>query len=337
MLDLLETSPKDWHFFAKGNANALFQYQGDNTDFQRFLLRLRLEKNTQQYVSVAELDAFIKNTCEPLFPRQIVDTQMIEVPEQFRTQLATPGFTLMSTEPHGFLTFNVRAGGNFQSYKLLKYCALHVGSTRKGSESGNEIESVLFEFKPKWLYEPKEKYCRTCLLKQSKGHKRHFCCLDLLREDRQEQGVHDLLSEVPKEVLDQLDREEIPLAQVILEFVREKGNVLQQLKLNEAVGEEDSILALNSEKDVLEKLSLVMTLRDVGLFLKVMRFDDNYSRESDYYYYKHNDKTYEVSSCLYDLDLKSSARFTHWKAIEEELQSYYNSDTSDWPQCRMNS
>lgn len=373
-MELLQTLPSDWHFFAKGNANALFAYDGPNPDFQGRLLRLRLEKPLDLYVSVEKLNDFIQGTCEPLFPGQIVGTQMVEVSPDFRGSLLTKDCKLMIHETHGFLMENVRRG-NHKTYKLLKYCTLHVGQSSAvagkdaknesqkaerassaindfiyGSEtnssraSSNEevpspVTSVLLEFKPKWLYEPKEMYCRTCLLKQLKGHPRHFCSLDLIREKTIDRGVGDLVSAVPPEVKKQLEVDHFPIRQLITAFARRRGNLLLKLKEYEAVREEDSILSLNSTDDVLDRLSLAMTLRDVGMFLKMEDVTEYNVRlrervDGDAFLVHIDERVYEVTAYIYDLDLKSSARFQHWKAVEEQLQPFYNAET-DWPLCRQ--
>lgn len=332
-MDLSETLPSDWQYFAKGNANALFEYTGSNETFIGQLLRLRLEKSLELYVSVEELNEFIKNTCEPLFPGQLVGTQMISIPLEFRDQLCHPGCKLMPSENHGFLMMNVRHG-DFKSYKLLKYCSLHV-ETKQMENTEDTIKSVLFEFKPKWLYDPTSIYCRTCLLKLLKGLDRHFCCNDLTKAETIERGVSDMISAIPDQINKKIVRDEFPLSSLVELFARRPDNILQKLKKNEIVGEKDSIIALTSAHDVLDRLSLVMTLRDVGLFLKfkvVDRKHYNQPKGGDVYLTETMGRTYETTSYIYDLDLKSSERFGHWKATEETLQSYYNC-TSNWPPC----
>lgn len=332
-MDLSLTLPSDWKYFAKGNANALFEYTGPQEAFQGQLLRLRLEKNLELYVTVQKLNNFIQETCEPLFPGQLVGTQMISVPLKFRDQLSHPGCKLMPSETHGFLILNVRQG-NFKSFKLLKYCSVHIESIK--SENAEEtITSILFEFKPKWLYDPSSIYCRTCLLKQLKGLERHFCCNDLTRAETIERGVKDLISAFPDEVNMKLVKDEFPLVPLLEHFARRPDNILQKLKKNEIVGDDDNIMSINSAHDVLERLSLVMTLRDVGLFLKFKVVDgSNYTQPTggDAFLTEIRSKLYETTAYIYDLDLKSNERFEHWKATEEELQGYYNR-TSSWPPC----
>lgn len=360
-MDLLETSPSDWHFFAKGNANALFAYNGANPTFQNQLLRLRLEKPIDLYVSVKKLSDFIKGTCEPLFPGQIVGTQMVEMPQEFKEKLSTD-CNLMEIEPHGFLMTNVRLG-NYQSFKILKYCTIHVGQrSTKGGELNPDakafdnsnltnsrspsiegtslpVTSVLLEFKPKWLYEPNERYCRTCLLKQLKGHNRHFCSIDLVRDETMERGVTDLISGIPNQVQERLERDRFPLKESLLAFVLRPNNLLRTLFKHEAVADEDSILSLKNAEDVLDRLSLAMTLRDVGMFIKIEEVKQVSLKQilnladGDVVFVISNGRKYELSAFIYDLDLKSSLRLSHWKAVEEQLQPFYNAKT-DWPTCK---
>lgn len=345
-MDLLLTSPSDWQYFAKGNANALFEYTGPNDTFKGQLLRLRLEKELDLYVSVEKLNNFIQKTCEPLFPGQLVGTQMINVPPEFRDQLTVTKCKLMNSETHGFLMMNIRKG-NFENYKLLKYCSLHVetkgSETKEGKETRatedeeSKILSVLFELKPKWLYDPSTIYCRTCLLKQLKGLDRHFCCNDLTRAETIDRGVMDVISAIPIKLIEKIEQSRFPLSHLLTMFAQRPQNILHKLKKNEIVGEGDEILSLNSASDVLDRLSLVMTLRDVGLFLKFKVVDkEDYKQPigGDAFLTEINGEIYETTSYIYDLDLKSSERFEHWKATEMELQGYYNCE-SDWPPCSI--
>ena len=57
------TSPEDWEYFAKGAANILFKYTGNNDYLKRKLLRLRLLKQEEEYISTCELYDFIELRC----------------------------------------------------------------------------------------------------------------------------------------------------------------------------------------------------------------------------------------------------------------------------------
>lgn len=343
-MSLLETLPSEWKFLAKGNANAIFQYSGKHESFIGQLIRLRLKKEPHLYVSVQSLNDFIQKMCKPLFSGQLVETEIIEIPKEFRMQLPTFGFSLMESEIYGFLMPNV-LNGNHESHKLLKYCTLHIGSAEEDTEnlkkfpdSVTPLTSVILEFKPKWLYDPVSRYCRTCLLKQLKGQECHFCCIDLVRPETLERGARDLVSAVPFAIKTKLFENKFPLETLILEFAKRPNNILQKLKRYESVGAEDSILSLASQGDVLPKLSLVMTLRDVGVFLKMRRLTDEKPillDKGDASTVQINLESFEVSSFIYDLDLKSSSRFSHWKNIEKKLQKYYNNANSAWPPCKL--
>lgn len=332
---LSQTLPSDWKFFAKGNANALFAYSGDNTHFHGKLIRVRLQKDPELYVPVEKLNTYIQQKCEPLFPGQIVGTQMIELPDEFRNQLETVDFALMPSETKGFLMDNVCQGPH-KIHRLLKYCKLHVGSSAKKSSNYGCMTSVLLELKPKWLYMPKDVYCRTCLLKQLKGLERHFCCIDLLQEEKSNSVVADLVSAVPLDVQKELAESGFPLFKLIVAFVKRKDNLLHKLMHHQSLDEKDSILGLSCEQDVLDKLSLAMTLRDVGMFLKMRKMDDGEKilEDGDAFVVERKGHTFEVTSYIYDLDLKPKARYTHWKAVEEKLQKFYK-ENSDWPPCTV--
>lgn len=331
------TSPHEWSFFAKGNANILFRYEGANDYLKHKLLRLRLKKDDDKYISTCELYDFIELKCKRLFPKQIIDVLLVVLTPEFTANLETGDYELMISEQYGLLIPNILCG-EYKKEKLSKYCTLYVEGDRTRNEQA--IKSVVIEMKPKWLYDNSSNYCRTCLLNQLKNHKRHFCPLDFLYEETMDRGLKDLFAGFDKETLQKIESVEgIALYQLMEAFVKSPDNVFQRLKKYQEIEKEsDLIRNLKSQDDVLERLSLIMTLRDVGLFIKFERFD-----ELNDFHKSHNNidnimniegkGKFLLTSFIYDLDLKSKMRYKHWIAIEEQLQKYYNSSNPEWKIC----
>lgn len=333
------SSPDEWKYFAKGNANILFCYEGSIDYLKHKLLRLRLLKKDNEYISTRELNDFIELKCKKLFPQQIIEVQLVALTSEFISNLETHGENLMVSEHYGLLIPNILSG-EYLKEPLSKYCSLYVGSLNSVAERRNGIDSVILEMKPKWLYDNSSNYCRTCLLNQLKEYKRHFCPLDFLYVDTIDRGLSDLFSKIPSTILNDIEIENgIPLHALMKKFVTENGNIFQKLKQYQEVhNEKDLLMNLKSQDDVLEELSLIMTLRDVGLFIKFEKYD----KLNDVHNTNNNIKNiikiegygrFLLTSNIYDLDLKSKMRYKHWIAVEEKLQDFYNSSNSHWRHC----
>lgn len=322
------TSPEDWRYFAKGNANILFEYTGSNDYLRHKLLRLRLTKEDDQYISTCELYDFIELKCKHLFPDLIIDIQLVVLTEEFVDNLDSSGNKMMIHERYGLLLPNILDGETNKNV-LSKNCNLYFD---------DQFNAITLELKPKWLYDNKDdNYCRTCLLNQLKGFKRHFCPLDLLYEDTIENGLADLFGAISKPLLDRI-HENIPLEQLTRKFLEDPKNVLQKLKQYQKINDKNDLIEnLTSENDVSPNLSLVMTLRDVGLFLKFEKYDKNNDNHNSHNNVNNilviNDKKYLLTSNIYDLDLKSKRKYKHWLHIENQLQPIYNSSNPEWRYC----
>jgi inositol-pentakisphosphate 2-kinase len=317
------SDPKDWKYFGKGAANILFEYVGNNKSLEGKLLRLRLFKNQGDYISTQELYHFIHDKCKPILSDSIIDVQLVHLDELFLAQVDSHGHKLMECETFAFLLPNL-LHGNYSKLDLSKNCQLYIDAQWK---------SVIIEMKPKWLYDNYgTNYCRTCLLKQLKGSSRHYCPLDLLYPDTISQAVEDIFSLVPGDKMKLIDQNGIPLKQLFGGYLSGHGNVFQQLKFHQTVlNLHDDLLTLTSLEDVSERLSLIMTLRDVGVFLKFERSDLDPATNG--VMATENSGNFLVSSYIYDLDLKSPTKFSHWRDTEQKLSSIYNSDNPSWRHC----
>ncbi|ODV80636.1 inositol-pentakisphosphate 2-kinase [Suhomyces tanzawaensis NRRL Y-17324] len=331
------TAPSDWVYFAKGNANILFKYTGTNDYLRHKLLRLRLLKEDEQYISTCELYDFIELKCKHLFPQQIIDIQLVVLTTAFITQLDNKGHQLMLTERYGLLIPNI-LDGNYAKQALSRNCHLYYDSPADSSH----ISSVIFEIKPKWLYDNKSSnYCRTCSLNQLRGLPRHFCPLDLLYKKTIDEGLNDIFRPIPQQVLDNLqDTNRIPLKALFRNFLNNPENVFQKLKQYQRINNKNDLIKnLTSIHDVLQNLSLVMTLRDVGLFIKFEKYD-RWNNIHNSHNNVNNLITIEgygkflVTCNIYDLDLKSKLKYKHWLDIEQKLQAIYNSSNKEWKYCK---
>lgn len=368
------TTPSEWAYFAKGNANILFKYTGGNDYLRHKLLRVRLLKEDEQYISTCELYDFIELKCKPVFPQQIIDIQLVVLTKDFVSLLNNEGNKLMLKERYGLLLPNI-LDGTYSKQFLSKNCHLYVGkSTEQQADKGlnqnvprptpkltnlqhpdqhpnanvqsqkqtqHSIDSVIFEIKPKWLYDnTSSNYCRTCLLNQLKGVPRHFCPLDLLYDESIDEGLNDLFLLIPEDLqrdISEVNR--IPIQRLFKIFLKNQNNVFQKLKEYQLINNKNDLIKnLTSVHDVLQNLSLVMTLRDVGLFIKFEKYN-----KFNNIHNSHNNINNLINvegygkfllTCnIYDLDLKSKLKYKHWLDIEQKLQSIYNSSNPNWRHC----
>lgn len=330
------TYPLDWLFFAKGAANALFQYNGSNESLKLKLLRLRVRKN-EDYISTTQIYDFIDLRCNKLFPLQLVDAEIVGLTPGFLSELDTHELLLMLTEPFGLLITNVLYG-SYEKQVLSKHCSIYVGELENVCNS-TSVNAVILEIKPKWLYDNTTNYCRNCLLNQVKGYDRHFCPLDLISSSTLDNGIEDILSRIPTEMAYRIEVDhQIPLSKLLTVYLTNPGNVFQSLKEHQEVkNKEDLIINLKSKEDVLERLSLIMTLRDVGLFLKFQRLTEsqanNNQDKEEHDLVLVDEVKFTISTHIYDLDLKSNLKYKHWRDTEEQLKDVYNSTNPHWKFC----
>lgn len=347
------TSPEDWEYFAKGAANILFKYTGNNDYLKRKLLRLRLLKQEEEYISTCELYDFIELRCKDLFPNQIIDIQLTVLDSNFTNKLNSQGNKLMLNERYGLLLPNI-LDGDYRKISLLQKCQLYF------NDNDQDINSVIFEIKPKWLYDNyTDNYCRTCSLNQLKKVPRHFCPLDLLYTETIEQGLNDLFAPIPQDIYVKIEKL-IPLKKLTTIYFNNPDNVFQKLKQYQKINNKNDLIKnLTSYSDVSQNLSLVMTLRDVGLFIKIEKFDKNNHIHTSHNNIKNvyrindnksngtkdqdqeigtndeedNDEKFLITCNIYDLDLKSKMKYKHWLKVENDLQEIYNSSNPNWRYC----
>ncbi|KAG7195907.1 Inositol-pentakisphosphate 2-kinase [Scheffersomyces spartinae] len=353
-------SPQDWVYFAKGAANILFEYKGTNDFLKNKLLRLRMNnKDEKEYILTCSLFDFVELKCKQLFELlEITDMQLVVLTPEFLRQLDTNGTELKESEKYGFLIPN-NVPSDFIKLKGTKnFCLFY-----------NE-SSVIAEIKPKWLYDNyNTNYCRSCLLvqlRQGLNSKRHFCPLDLLYPQTINRVVDDMFGIFSEEDLARLyDKTKIDIKQLFALYLKDSDNIFQKLKHFQAAKDSSTYLRNVSDAEhVPDDLLLMMTLRDVGLFLK---FDKSQQKrpETDLepllsssndlvntllqtstqwksqtsinttglkvLNYKGDE--YYVNCNIYDLDLKSRHKLAHWKKTEQSLQQIYYSSNPNWRYC----
>ncbi|KAI5955107.1 IPK1 [Candida jiufengensis] len=408
------TSPKEWKYFAKGAANILFKYTGSNDYLRHKLLRLRLFKKDEEYISTCELYDFIELKCKKLFPTLIIDIQLIVLTFEFindlnkLNNLENLNYNLNLNERYGLLLPNI-LDGNYTKISLSKHCQLYfndnnlisqqqeeqhqqqqqqhqhqnsiqnnniLNSHNSNDENGritnynplilqqpslsstsNTINSIIFEIKPKWLYDNKsQNYCRTCSLNQLKNYKRHFCPLDLLYPETYNQAITDIFSEIPPEILSLIEEQNnFPIKTLFKIFLEnESKNIFLKLKKYQKINNKNDLLEnISNSNDVSRNLSLVMTLRDVGIFIKFEKFnkfnnihnshnnidniitleDNSIDKESTIDNEEIIKNKYLITCNIYDLDLKSKNKYKHWIKVENDLKDIYNSKNENWRYC----
>lgn len=320
------TTPDEWQFFAQGAANILFQYTGPHGYLRPKLLRIRLAKNKLEYINTCELFDFIELQCKPLFPQYIHDVQLVLLSDEFVGKLNSHGQALMTLERYGLLVPNM-LNFKFSRYLLLKHCQFYV-------DPDHPVQQVMFEIKPKWLYTNiNTNYCRSCLLNIHRGFPRHFCPLDFLMEEHIDTGVSNLLKPIPEKVALGLEKDGFPLHKLFSAYLNQPDNVfLQLMRFQEVDDTRSEINDLKLSKDVLARLSLVMTLRDIGVFLRFERYHRDHGHKNPNLVTIDGYGDFIITCNIIDLDLKSLSKFEHWKATEAKLAPVYNSN-SNWPRC----
>lgn len=317
---------KEWTFFSRGNANALYKYSGSDSNFAGKLLRVRLRSTTP--ISTESNHDFIDTWKHIVYPF-LLPHELVSVSKVFLGCL-NASQNLDLSERFAFLMNDV-VEDLPKKHLISKFCAIHFDS-RTGKKK------VIFEIKPKWLYDVQTLYCRNCLLKRSKSLTRHFCCIDFLYNRRVSRGLSDLLSSIPTDMLEQLEKlQALPITEILLKYLHLEHSIFKILKrLQNSLDENKSISDIRLEIEVLEKLLALMALRDIGIFLTIERMDAPP--------HEMNDATiiidlgakgsYLIRTIFYDFDLKSKKKLSYWKKTEQELETYYNAELLNWPICQ---
>lgn len=325
--NLADCSADDWLYFAEGNANVLFMYNGPLEYMKGKLLRIRKRSDAEDYNSTLNLYKFMQERCEVLLPLLIVPHELVSLKPSFLRQLSNRHTELKLDEPFGLLVSNV-VYGPYEKQILSKHSSLYVTKPIDNMETG---ASVILELKPKWLQYANSLYCRTCLVSQARGYERHFCPLDLISPDRIDHAIVDIMSRVDPHIE---ESSRIPLSSLFRAYLMETNNVFRTLyEIQQTRHSADLLENIKSKDDVLDDLLMMMTLRDVGVFLK---FKENNNRESilaNAFTFTVAGNAYRVEAYIYDLDLKSKLKFNHWRTTEMQISKIKNRTNPLWRHC----
>lgn len=287
---------ENWEYIGSGSANVVFAYRGNLERFKGKVVRLRLIGTD---ISTKEIFLYLASHAFDKLRSYMVDAVLFSIKKetlaQFQRYADSKGLSLKldPNENHCLIMNNIFSYSitSYESIELSKYHKFYINYLKN---------DVLFEFKPKWLYQLPETHrnCRNCLIARTKGQKFIPCHLRLINS---EEGVNTWCKDIQEE-LEKNSRETLDV------FVQLKESIIRNYELIESLYElqnnieiHDRLLQLNSIKDVNEDLQLNMTLRDVSLFVKL------------------NEKKIYVL----DLDKKSAKKWRKWKEQEEKLQSLY--------------
>lgn len=328
----LNTLPSEWAFVVRGGANAIYRYTGKSLYFQNKLLRLRLKNAIKSYVPTKELCDYLQVIYAKLPPGSVAKYQMVYVLVQFLRSLASPGFMLMISERFGLLMHDMLSG-DFDHYSLSKDCILHLQRPLPNSN----LEVAVLELKPKWLYHNQSMYCRNCSVSRLRGYKRHFCPLDLLDSKRVETGLRDLFSRLLPRILCEIEQDQgFSLTLELKKYFCAQDSILRRLaSLQNIEGVESSRDILKDGIEISFDHLLSMTLRDVGLFVRIRKSSPtkpDYARNAGSMR-ESCQVRYNVETTLFDFDLKSKEKITHWADLEEQVEKIENNASTTWTPC----
>lgn len=308
---------EDWKFRARGGANAVFRFIGEDSFYKGKLLRLRLRKSDEAYVSTKEIyDFMLKSLVILALNNQTIE--LVTVSKTFLTSLETKDFELMENEPHGLLMPDA-VGEEFEQYMLSKSCAIHI-------HVNPTVYDFVLELKPKWLQHRDALYCRNCCVSQMRGLNRHFCVLDFITPECIEIGLRDFIEKFPSRTRQGTTLEiRSHVCRVLRNLLANPRNIFVRLHDLQRVGFDSSRNKhLKRLEDVTDDVLLAMALRDVTIFIRCTS-----SKNSS----KLTSLEYDLSYMVTDLDLKHKTKFRHWAATEIELEAYSNNRNNSWRPC----
>lgn len=319
---------ENWKIFARGGANVLFKYVGPNLTFKGKLLRMRRNKNDDMN-SASSKDVYnFMRELEPEFEDTLLHLELVDLGESFLAAMRSR-FDL-ANDSQALLMDNV-LHHNGSTYQLSKHSFIHVFDPHLNDEKVR----LVIELKPKWLCHYKNTlYCRNCSMAQMRGEARHFCPLDFVNNPNVPRGVADFLEPLPVSTKLQLEEAGIPLKTLLVDYLCGEHSVFKKLRCLQMIDTTNELADVQLESDVLKELLKAMSLRDVGVFLKLVdrcQAADSLAAESS--------PSCEVSgrfaftTVLFDLDPKSRSRYTYWKSTAEKLYYISRHSQPNWPAC----
>lgn len=302
--------PEDWSFFASGGANILLQYNGPASFLSDKLMRLRRKKSEVPIIKSKQVLDFMRSF-DNTFNGSILESCVIdlspEIVSNFKSRFD------IDDDNHALLVVNVTYGCS-QSVSLSKHAKIHFSTPGTGSS----IPQLILEFKPKWLSSFNSIYCRNCSLAQVRDEKRHFCPLDLVFDPMVANGVEDLLEPIPQDLKSLIESTGIRLEETLITYLRGSGSILKMLRVLQKRYDTLTVMEIQNENEVLDTLLRAFSLRDVGVFLKVITLGS---------------RTASIEPVVFDIDPKSPHRYKYWQETQKKIEDREDKINPLWRKC----
>lgn len=303
--------PRDWQFFASGGANILLQYQGREEFFSDKLMRLRRKKSHTRLIRNTEVFKFTKEFRDEL-GECLLEYQEFDLDSELFSQLKS-AYDIV--DDHKALIMKNLINSCTLSIELSKHVKLHIEQL---DTSCNKI--VILEMKPKWLTPSQSIYCRNCCLAQRRHEKRHFCPLDLVIESRISNGVSDLMAPIPELIKNKFEQCGVSMERILAKYLNNNNNIFRHLQHLQNKYDVPDLSTIEMEDGVLDEILRGMSLRDVGIFLR-LEVSTNFETS--------------VTPTVFDLDPKSPLRFSYWQEVQFHVKELQNHSVLNWPPCNF--
>lgn len=288
-----------WEYTGAGAANVVFGYMGNNVQFKGKVIRLRLNKSD---ISTSEIYSYLTSSKFDKLKKYMVNIDMVDISNKFlyyiQNQLDNQKKNLLlNMKERQCLIMDNIFSGSISKYKPIELSKYHKFFL-------NNIETeIIFEFKPKWLYQMPASHinCRNCLIARAKGQEFIPCHLKLINDSN---GIFEWCKEIANEFSTR-SNSSLDIYDLLKVCITKNYEILKLLyELQNSLDVHNALLQLKSEEDVSTDLQFNMTLRDLSIFMKL-----------------NENKVY-----LIDLDKKSSKKWKKWQAQEKQLEKYYSDD-----------
>lgn len=287
----------EWEYIGCGAANVVFAYIGTKENLRHKVARLRLNKSM---ISTKDIYNYLHSENFKPFQNYMVEIHLCLVKAQvlrrFQKVLDSENlsFRIDDKEDHVLILDNLFSSSlkNYECFGLSKYHKLFVDKFEN---------DIIFEFKPKWLYDlPKHhNNCRNCLNAKLKNQEFISCHLKLLNS---EHGIEEWCNEIHSEFSSKYNSD-LNLYELLKKCLLKNYELIHILfNLQKRINIHQKLESLGSIHDVDDELQFHMTIRDVSLFLK-LSFQKIY---------------------VLDLDKKPKDKWESWKKQEIKFQRMYS-------------
>lgn len=290
-------SESEWEYVGCGAANVVFAYTGNEPTLKHKVVRVRLSKSI---ISTKEIYDYLHSVVFEQLKEYLVETRLFLVNENvlktFQNVLYhnSMAIKINNKESHVLILDNLFSFSlaNYKTVELSKYHKLYIDKFEK---------DLIFEFKPKWLYDlPKHhNNCRNCLNAKIKNQAFICCHLKLLDS---KSGVDHWCREIHSEFASKCNST-LNLYELLKDCLLKNYGIIQILfNLQNNINIHQKLRSLNNIEDIDDELQFNMTIRDVSMFLKL-------SCQKIY---------------ILDLDKKPRDKWEDWKKQESKFQDMYS-------------